>query len=210
MQLTTLLLSILVLFFPSNVFGQTTTKTILCLGDSLTAGYGVAKEQSYPSLLQNKLTRYKLPYKVINAGVSGDTSAGGLRRLGWLLKQSSPDIVILELGANDGLRGFPVRDTRKNLKSIISKFKSVNPKVKILLAGMQIPPNMGPQYANEFREMFPSLARETNSSLIPFFLEGVAAQPHLNLPDGIHPTADGYKVVARTVWKYVSPHLTRK
>lgn len=174
-------------------------KTIVFFGNSLTAGYGLDPSESFPSLIQQKIDSANLPYKVVNAGVSGETSAGGNGRINWILRQPV-DIFVLELGANDGLRGIPVTETRKNLQSIIDKVKAKYPEVKIILAGMQIPPNMGQDYASKFRNNFTELAQKNNIILIPFLLEGVGGVRELNLADGLHPSAEGYKIVARNVW----------
>lgn len=178
------------------------TKTILFFGNSLTAGYGVAPSQAFPALVQLKIDSLKLPYKVINAGVSGETSSGGNSRIDWILKQPV-DVFVLELGANDGLRGIPVYETTKNLQAIIDKVKAKYPAVKLLLAGMQVPPNMGQQYASDFRAMYPALAERNNMILIPFLLEGVGGEARLNLEDGIHPTPEGHQILAANVWKHI-------
>lgn len=182
-------------------------KVILFFGDSLTAGYGLDDpEEAFPGVIAKKIDSLKLPYKVINAGVSGETSAGGLARTDWILKQK-PDIFVLELGANDGLRGVPVPETRKNLQAIISKVKSKYPKTKIILTGMQIPPNMGAAYADAFKSIFPALAKENDLPLVKFLLEGVGGKPELNQPDGIHPTVAGAKILAENVWDVLQPEL---
>ncbi|MBK7826824.1 MAG: arylesterase [Nannocystis sp.] len=178
---------------------------ILALGDSLTAGLGLAQSQAWPALLQARLDAAGRKYRVVNAGVSGDTTAAGLARLDWQLSQK-PAVVILELGANDGLRGLPVADARDNLARIISRCQAA--KVKVLLAGMQVPPNMGPEYSAAFRDIFPALAAEYDVPLIPFLLAGVAGDPQRNQADGIHPTAEGHVVVAATVWEHLQPLLT--
>lgn len=175
-------------------------KTILFFGNSLTAGYGVTPSEAFPALIQIKIDSLKLPYKVVNAGVSGETSSGGNSRIDWILRQPL-DVFVLELGGNDGLRGIPLIETKKNLQSIIEKVKAKNPAVHILLAGMQIPPNMGQKYTAEFRNIFPELAKKNNITLIPFLLAGVGGEEHLNQEDGIHPTAEGHKIVAENVWK---------
>ncbi len=175
------------------------TKTILFLGDSLTAGYGLLQEQSFPNLIGDRLKERDLPFEVVNAGVPGDTSAGGLRRIDWLLRRRI-DILVLELGANDMLRGVPLDLTAENLQAIIDKTRAAYPSVKIVVAGMLAPPNLGPEYTSEFRDMFPALAAANDALLIPFLLEGVAARPELNLPDGIHPNAAGHRIVADDVW----------
>lgn len=174
-------------------------KNILFFGTSLTAGYGLDPTEAYPALIQNRIDSLKLPYKVINGGLSGETSAGGKGRIDWLLKQQI-DIFVLELGANDGLRGIPVAETTKNLQFIIDKVKTKYPDVKMVLAGMQVPPNMGSTYANNFKEMFPTLAKKNAMVLIPFLLDKVGGVPKLNQPDGIHPTAEGDKILAENVW----------
>ena len=178
---------------------KTYSKTILFFGNSLTAGYGLDTKESFPSLIQNRLDSLDLKYTVINAGLSGETTSGGKNRLSWVLKQKV-DIFVLELGANDGLRGIPLKETRANLQTIIDLVREKNPETKIILAGMQIPPNMGQAYTTEFRTIFPDLAEKNEIQLIPFLLAGVAGIPDLNLPDGIHPTAEGQKFVRENVW----------
>ena len=177
---------------------------IVAFGNSLTAGLGVSPDQSYPSLLQERLDKAGYHYQVINAGVSGDTTAGGLRRIDWVLK-SHPAIVIVELGANDALRGQPLAAMYSNLDMIISRLQDAE--TAVVLAGMKIPPNYGQEYTAGFSSMFEQLAREHGITLIPFLLEGVAAQPELNQADGIHPTAAGYQIVADTVMKALEPLL---
>ena len=174
-------------------------KTILFFGNSLTAGYGLDTEESFPSLIQDRLDSLGLRYKVINAGLSGETTAGGKSRLQWVLNQKV-DIFVLELGANDGLRGVPLNETRNNLQAIIDMVWQKNADTKIILAGMMIPPNMGQDYTTEFRTIFPELAEKNKVLLIPFLLDGVAGNPDLNLDDGIHPTAGGQKIVRENVW----------
>ena len=178
---------------------KTYSKTILFFGNSLTAGYGLDTKESFPSLIQNRLDSLDLKYTVINAGLSGETTSGGKNRLSWVLKQKV-DIFVLELGANDGLRGIPLKETRANLQTIIDLVREKNPETKIILAGMEIPPNMGQAYTTEFRTIFPDLAEKNEIQLIPFLLAGVAGIPDLNLPDGIHPTAEGQKFVRENVW----------
>ena len=182
-------------------------KTIVFFGNSLTAGYGLSSpSQAFPSLIQIKIDSLGLPYKVINAGVSGETSTGGNARIDWILKQPV-DVFILELGANDGLRGIPLSQTRESLQSIIDKVKAKNSAAKLVLAGMQIPPNMGASYTTEFKNIYPELARKNNITLIPFILEGVGGEAKLNQEDGIHPTAEGAKIVAENIWKELKPLL---
>jgi len=182
--------------------------TILFLGDSLTAGFGVEEGEAYPSLIKDKIEAEHLPFEVINAGLSGDTSAGGLRRLGWLL-QRPIDLAVIELGANDGLRGLPVKAMKSNLQSIIDQLKAKNSQVKIVIAGMQMPPNLGTDYAREFDAAFPELAKNNNATLIPFLLDGVGGHIDLNQADQIHPTAAGQKIVAENVWRVLAPLLRK-
>ena len=179
---------------------------ILCFGDSLTAGYGLSKRQAFPALLQMKIDAKGLNFQTINAGLSGDTTAGGLRRIDWLLRQKV-DVLLLELGANDGFRGIDARTIYNNMQGIIDRTKRKYPDVKVIVAGMLVPPNLGRDYASEFRDVFPRLAQANDAALIPFLLEGVGGRPHLNLPDGIHPTAEGHHVVAETVWGVLEPVL---
>jgi acyl-CoA thioesterase-1 len=181
-------------------------KTLLILGDSLSAGYGIDPEQAYPALLQKKVNAAGLNYKVVNAGVSGNTSADGLQRVDWLLKRKI-DVLFLELGGNDGLRGLPVAMTATNLQSILDRVRQKYPAVKIVIAGMRMPPTMGADYVDAFANIFPKLAAENHATLLPFLLEGVGGDPNLNLPDGIHPTPEGHKIVADNVWKIVRPIL---
>jgi len=182
-----------------------TLPKIVAFGDSLTAGYGLDPKQSYPAILQKKLDADGYKYEVVNAGVSGDTSAGGLRRLDWSLEGGGVRVLILELGANDFLRGQPVKETRRNLSQIIERAKSKG--VRVLLAGMYTTTNAGDAYLREIDEVFKSLASEHDVPLIPFFLENVAGKRDLNLDDGVHPNAEGTKLVADTVYKYLKPML---
>lgn len=177
------------------------TKTVLFFGDSLTAGYGLddPATDAYPSVIQKKIAQEGFPYKVVNAGNSGETSAGGRSRIDWVLKQKV-DIFVLELGANDGLRGIPVATTNRNLQAIIDKVKAKYPNAKLIMTGMQIPPSMGVSYAKQFRDMFPKLAVKNDMLLVPFLLEGVGGNAKLNQADGIHPTAEGAKILAGNVW----------
>lgn len=189
-----------------NTTAATKTKTILFFGNSLTAGYGLDPSQAFPALIQQKVDSLGLPYKVVNAGVSGETSSGGNSRIDWILKQPV-DVFVLELGANDGLRGVPVAETKKNLQSIIDKVKAKYPDAKLVLAGMQVPPNMGQQYAAAFQRIFPELAQANNMALVPFLLEGVGGEARFNLEDGIHPTAEGHQIVASNVWQVMKDVL---
>ena len=199
-----LLLFCLALFFAPGASGG----TILFLGDSLTAGFGVEQGEAFPSLIKEKIEAEHLSFDVINAGLSGDTSAGGLRRLGWLL-QRPIDVAVIELGANDGLRGLPVSAMKANLQAIIDQLKAKNSQVKVVLAGMQMPPNLGTDYAREFDAAFPEVAKKNGATLIPFLLEGVGGHLDLNQPDQIHPTAAGHKIVAENVWRVLAPLLRK-
>lgn len=179
---------------------------IVFLGDSLTAGYGLAREQSVPSLIQAHLNAEGYRYEVINAGVSGDTSAGGLSRLDWSL-DGDVDILVIELGANDGLRGLPISGIRSNLTEIITRAKRRD--ITVLLTGMEAPPNYGAAYTSEFRRVFTDLAREHEVVFVPFYLEGVAGDPNLNLRDGIHPNPDGARIIEKTIWRALEPLLEK-
>lgn len=181
-------------------------RVILFFGDSITAGYQLDIEDAFPAIIQERLDSLGYEYQVVNAGLSGETTAGGRSRIDWVLR-TIPDIFILELGANDGLRGLQLTETRKNLQEIIDRVKEKNPEVRIVLAGMQVPPNLGQAYTQEFSAIFPSLAKENELGLIPFILEGVAGDPELNLADGIHPTPEGHAILAETVWSSIRPLL---
>lgn len=184
-------------------------KYMLFFGNSLTAGYGLdSQEEAFPALIQEKIDSLALPYEVTNAGLSGETSAGGNERIDWLLKQPV-DIFVLELGANDGLRGIETKTTYQNLASIIKKVKEANPNCELLLAGMMVPPSMGTTYAKEFQAIFPRLAEEYQMKLIPFLLDGVGGNTELNQQDGVHPTAAGQRIMAENVWKILEPLLTQ-
>ena len=184
-----------------------TEKNILFFGNSLTAGYGLEDPaDAFPSLIQEKVDSLNLPYKVINAGLSGETTAGGKNRIDWLLRQKV-DVFVLELGANDGLRGLPITETAKNLQAIVDKVKAKYPKAKLVMLGMEVPPNMGGSYAAQFRVIFRQIAEKNNMAFVPFMLEGVAGLPELNLRDGIHPTAQGYRIVANNVWEVLEDVL---
>ena len=180
------------------------TKTILFYGNSLTAAYGLDPKEGFPNLIQQRLDSLGLDYHVINSGLSGETTSGGLNRLDWVLNQPV-DIFVLELGANDGLRGIPLKESMNNLQKMIDMVKEKNPDTKIILAGMQIPPNMGADYTTQFREMYPKLSEANDIYLIPFLLEGVAGIPSLNQEDGIHPTAEAQKIVMENVWETLKP-----
>jgi len=199
-----LVIGLLSTLFSFYVQGE--KKRIVFFGDSITAGYGLSTEQAFPALIQSKLDSSKMDYQVINAGLSGETSAGGLSRIDWILK-TKPDIFILELGGNDGLRGLSLDETEKNLTIMIEKVRARNPDVILFLAGMQIPPNLGQEYTERFRTLFSKVAKANNTELIPFLLDKVGGEPELNLPDGIHPNIEGHQIVAKTVWKNLKKHL---
>jgi acyl-CoA thioesterase-1 len=183
---------------------------VLFFGDSLTAGYGLDDQsEAFPGVIQGKIDAAKLHYHVVNAGVSGETSAGGKGRINWILKQRV-DVFVLELGANDGLRGIPVSETVDNLQSIIDAVKARYPKAKLVMLGMQIPPSMGTQYTYSFKAIFPELAAKNKMALVPFLLKDVAGISSLNQKDGIHPTAEGAKIVADNVWQVLQDVLMSK
>jgi acyl-CoA thioesterase-1 len=186
----------------------TRSKTIVFLGDSLTAGLGLQQSEAFPALIAEKIRAAGLPFQVETAGLSGDTSAGALRRTDWLL-QRPIDVLVIELGGNDGLRGLPVKSLKANLQAIIDKAKAKNPAVKIVIAGMQIPPNLGAEYAASFERVYAELARENNAVLIPFLLEGVGGHRDLNQQDMIHPTAAGHRIIADLVWRTLEPILRK-
>ena len=184
-------------------------KVILFYGNSLTAAYGLDTKEGFPNRIQQRLDSLGLDYKVINSGLSGETTSGGLNRLDWVLNQPV-DIFVLELGANDGLRGIPISESMNNLQAMIDMVKEKNPDTILILAGMQIPPNMGADYTSQFMAMYPALAESNEILLIPFLLEGVAGIPELNLEDGIHPTAEGQKIVTNNVWKVLESVILPK
>ena len=196
----------LILLLVLSAFQPRSPKRIVFFGDSLTAGYGVTPAQSFPSLIRRRIDSLHLPWQVVNAGVSGETSADGRSRIDWVLRQPA-DIFILELGANDGLRGIPVAGTSANLQAIIDAVRTKYPSAKIILAGMQMPPSMGATYTAAFRNIFPALAAKNKCALIPFLLQNVGGIPHLNQPDGIHPNPAGHLLVAGNVWKILRPLL---
>ncbi|MEM6525629.1 MAG: arylesterase [Bacteroidota bacterium] len=187
----------------ASLWVQQDKKTIIFFGDSITAGYGLSKEQAFPALVKDMLAADGLNHEVLNAGLSGETSAGGLSRIDWILKKPV-DVFVLELGANDGLRGLPLASTKQNLQQIIDKVKKENSDVVIVIAGMMVPPNLGSEYTKEFQQIFPDLAKSNNAVLIPFILEGVAGDENLNLPDGIHPNVQGHKIIASNIKPIIS------
>jgi acyl-CoA thioesterase-1 len=188
------------------MFQPPSPKVILFFGDSLTAGYGLSPEEAFPAQVESRLLKKGLKVKVVNAGLSGETTAGGLSRIDWILRQPV-DLFVLELGGNDGLRGLPLDQTRKNLQSIIDKVKAKYPSCKIVLAGMMVPPNMGKEYSASFQSLFKNLAGKNKIVLIPFLLEGVGGIEKLNQSDGIHPNAEGHKIVADNIVRVISPLL---
>jgi acyl-CoA thioesterase-1 len=181
-------------------------KHILFFGTSLTAGLGVNPEQAFPALIQHKIDSLHLPYQVVNAGLSGETSAAGKSRISWILKQPV-DIFVLELGANDGLRGIPVKETTANLQAVIDQVKKKYPKARLLLAGMQMPPSMGEKYTTSFAAIFPALAKKNKMDLLPFLLKDVGGIARLNQKDGIHPTPEGHRIIAKNVWLKLQSEL---
>ena len=205
-RLITLAAAILLLIFTADRSHSQNNKNILFFGDSITAGYGLDSENAFPALIQNRLDSLGLEYNVVDAGFSGETSAGGLRRVDWILQQPV-EIFVLELGGNDGLRGLNPENTKENLQGIIQKVESAYPDATIILAGMEAPPNMGSDYTERFRSIYKELAANNDVIFLPFILEGVAGDPDLNLADGIHPTAEGHEIVAENVWEVLEPLL---
>jgi acyl-CoA thioesterase I len=185
------------------------TRNVLVVGTSLTAGYGVGEHVAWPAVIQQKIDSAGLPYRVVNAGISGETSAGGLRRIDWSL-QAPVDVLVLELGANDGLRGLDPDAMRRNIDEIMRRTRARYPGAAIVLLGMEAPPNLGDAYTARFRRAYVELARDHNAVLVPFFLEGVAGVPALNIEDGIHPSVEGHRVAARNVWPALEPVLRQR
>lgn len=203
--ITLMLAASVIAHLPLTAVADDDRPRIVAFGDSLTAGLGVAQEEAYPARLQRRLDERGLRYRVINAGVSGDTTAGGLRRVDWVLK-SRPEFVILELGGNDGLRGLNLQQTKANLAEIIQRCQAAS--VKVILAGMKLPPNYGADYIKGFEAIYPALAKQYRLTLIPFFLDGVAGSTSLNQADGIHPTSEGYRIIADKVLETLAPLLS--
>ena len=194
--------------FPASAQNATDGKAkmrIVVLGDSITAGYGLDQQEAYPALLQKKIDAAGLPYTVANAGVSGDTTAGGLRRISWALGQQGADVLVVALGGNDGLRGISPDQTEKNLAGIIDKAREKKPELKVIVAAMQMPENMGADFTTKFKEVFPRVAKDKKAGLVPFLLEGVGGVENLNQDDRIHPNVEGQKKVAENVWKVLEP-----
>lgn len=190
-----------------NITVAQNQKSVLFFGDSVTAGYGLDVEQAYPALIQQKIDSLGMEYNVVNAGLSGETTAGGARRVDWILQQEI-DVFVLGLGGNDGLRGIDPENTSENLQTIIGKVREKSTDITIVLAGMEAPPNLGEQYTSRFRQVFADLAEENGLIFIPFLLEDVAAVRELNQPDGIHPTAEGQQVIADNLWEVIKPLIT--
>ncbi len=182
---------------------------VVILGNSLAAGYGVAPDEAFPALVGQKAMDRGWPVRIINAGISGETTSGGVGRIEWLLRERV-DILVLELGANDGLRGILPTVTRTNLATIIARTRARYPDAAVILAGMQVPPNLGPAHTESFRGIFPEIARKMNTHLIPFLLEGVGGEAELNQADGIHPNREGHKIIAETVWHTLAPIIASR
>jgi acyl-CoA thioesterase-1 len=184
-------------------------RNVLFVGTSLTAGYGVGEDVAFPAVIQQKIDSAGLPFRVVNAGISGETSAGGLRRIDWSLQQPL-DVLVLELGANDGLRGIDPAEMRRNLDAILKRTRERYPTAAVVLTGMEAPPNLGDVYTSRFRRTFTDLAREHGALLVPFLLEGVAAQPGFNIEDGIHPNLHGHRIIADNIWRVLGPLLRER
>jgi len=193
----------------SDATNATGRGAIVVLGDSLAAGHGLARAEAYPALLEQKITARGWKYEVVDAGLSGDTTAGGLRRLDWVL-QRKIDVLLIALGGNDGLRGIEPDVTRTNLQSMIERARAKQPAIEIVLAGMKMPPNMGREYVAKFQTIYPELAKTNGVSLVPFLLEGVGGRPEVNQDDMIHPTAAGHRIIAENVWKVLEPLLDKR
>lgn len=202
---------VIIFLLPTLLIAQqdTTTKRILFFGDSITAGYGVGEENAFPAFIQQKIDSVGWNFKAVNAGSSGETSAGGLSRIDWMLRQPV-SVFVLELGGNDGLRGIDLDATKKNLQQIISKVESQYPDASIVITGMQVPPNLGPEYTEKFKEMYPELANQNDAELIPYFLDDLGGDSELMQSDGIHPTEAGHKLLAEKTWEVLKPILQSK
>jgi acyl-CoA thioesterase-1 len=184
-----------------------TRPVVLFVGTSLTAGLGLDPAQAYPALIQQRVDSSGLDFRVVNAGVSGETSAGALRRIGWLLGQGAPAVVVVETGANDGLRGQPIDSLRANLEAILDTIDAVEPRPVVIVAAMEALPNLGAEYGRAFRALYPDVAARRDAVLLPFLLDGVAGVDSLNQPDGIHPNPAGARRVAENVWRVIGPEL---
>lgn len=200
---------VLICLLPMLLYGQESSKRVLFFGDSITAGYGIGEENAFPALIQQKIDSLDWDFKAVNGGSSGETSAGGLRRIDWMLRQPVY-VFVLELGGNDGLRGIDLDATKKNLQQIIDKVESEYPDAKIVVTGMQVPPNLGSEYTNKFKEMYPELAEDNNAELIPYFLDDLGGDSELMQSDGIHPTEKGHQLLAKKVWEVLKPILESK
>lgn len=198
----------LALAFLSTAHAEDSRRTIVFFGDSLTAGLGLENPaaEAYPALIQRKLDEAALPWRAVNAGLSGETTAAGLRRVDWILRQRV-DMFVIALGGNDGLRGIEPAVSQQNIEQIIARVRAKYPSAKIVVAGMQMPPSMGQDYTRKFERVFAAVAEKEGVALVPFLLEGIGGQPDLNQPDGIHPTAAGQQVLAKNVWKVIRPLL---
>ena len=191
---------------PAAASAPAKERVLVVLGDSLSAGFGVDPNEAWPARIQEKIRDAGLPWKLVNAGVSGDTSAGGLRRLDWILRRPV-DALLIELGGNDGLRGLPLEATRTNLQSVIERTRAKHPEARIVLAGMRMPENFGEAYTRTFEALYRDLAEKHRVALVPFLLDGVGGRPEFNLPDQIHPNAEGHRRVATNVWNVLRPLL---
>jgi len=206
-QWRSLLAGLTLLTISQNSLLASEVRKIVFIGDSITAGYGLEPAAAYPALLQDKMDARGLPYQVVNAGVSGDTTAGGLRRINWVLRGSQPEIVVIALGGNDGLRGVPVEQTRENLSGMIDRIRDISPATRILLAGMRMPESMGADYSERFFASFAIVAKEKDVALLPFLLAGVGGEAAMNQEDQIHPNAAGQQRIAATLWQQLKPWL---
>ena len=197
---------VLLLLLVPSLYGQQNSKRILFFGDSITAGLGIDKENAFPARIQQKIDSVGWNFNAVNGGLSGETSAGGLRRVDWMLRQPV-SVFVLELGGNDGLRGIDLDATKKNLQKIIDKVEAKYPEAKIIITGMQVPPNLGPEYTEQFREMYPELAEKNNATLIPKILNELGGNEELMQSDGLHPTSKGHKLLAQKIWDTLKPIL---
>jgi acyl-CoA thioesterase-1 len=200
---------VLIFLLPLLLFGQENPKRILFYGDSITAGYGIGEENAFPAFIQQKIDSLDWNFKAVNGGSSGETSAGGLSRINWMLRQPV-SVFVLELGGNDGLRGIDLDATKKNLQNIIDRVEAKYPNAAIVIAGMQVPPNLGPEYTRQFKGIYPELAEENNAELIPYFLDDLGGDSQLMQPDGIHPTEAGHRLLAEKTWDVLKSVLQSK
>ncbi|WP_445666200.1 arylesterase [Fodinibius sp. AD559] len=200
---------VFIFLLPILLFGQESPQRILFFGDSITAGYGVGEENAFPAFIQQKIDSVGWNFKAVNGGSSGETSAGGLSRIDWMLRQPV-SVFVLELGGNDGLRGIDLDATKQNLQKIIDKVEAKYPDASIVITGMQVPPNLGPDYTSEFKEIYPELADKNNAKLIPYFLDELGGDSKLMQSDGIHPTEAGHRLLAKKTWKVLKPILESK